>query len=138
MVWLPRTWIQGSAALRRVWVRPIPPLAALLALVGLMAPEARAATNTAVLVAGEILMFKGAVHTGTIRTGMPDMVFKSVRYLDSGVDQILSGICACMVFDANDTVGPKNRKSMTLALSPSSTRQPSTTWSTSRQSLSSR
>ena len=37
---LPRTWIQGSAALRRVRVRPIPPLAAAVALVGLLAPLA--------------------------------------------------------------------------------------------------
>ncbi len=36
MRWLPRTWIQGSAALRRVRGSPIPPLAAVLALVGLV------------------------------------------------------------------------------------------------------
>ncbi len=47
MMWLPGTWRQGSAALRGFRVRPIPPLAALLALVGLLAPLA-AGTASAV------------------------------------------------------------------------------------------
>ena len=70
MMWLPRTWIQGSAALRGGRVRPIPPLAAVLALVGLLAPLA-AGTASAVelrdaeLVAGGSPVLQNG--TGTVR-----------------------------------------------------------------------
>ncbi len=54
-MWLPRTWIQGSAALRRVRVRPIPPLAAALALAMLLAPLAAGPTSAVELRDAELV-----------------------------------------------------------------------------------
>jgi hypothetical protein len=69
-MWLPRTSIQDSAALRWVRSRPIPPPAAIFALVGLLAPLA-AGTASAVELRDAALVASGSPvlqnGSGTVR-----------------------------------------------------------------------
>ncbi len=63
-------WIKGFAVLRRVWVRPIPPLAAAIALVGLLAALAAGTASAVELRDAELVAAGSPVlqnDTGTLR-----------------------------------------------------------------------
>ena len=69
-MWLPRTWLPGSAALRRVRGRSIPSIAAVLALVGLLAPLATGTASAVELRDAELVAAGSPVlqnGTGTVR-----------------------------------------------------------------------
>ncbi len=80
---LPRTWIQGSAAFGRVRVRPIPPLAAILALVGLLAPLAAGTASAVELRDAELV----AAGSPVIQNGSG-----TVQIVDSRMSRLSRGI----------------------------------------------